>query len=78
MSDEFYIPPPNTMTVVHDHKPTLFKADGTPLVRQAGFVPGGIMAQTSTVFPQLNTIGKKIMGSKKGGGKKSGGGKRGC
>ena len=28
MSDEFYIPPPNTMTVRHDHKAVLYTADG--------------------------------------------------
>ena len=68
MSDEFYIPPPNTMTVRHDHKAVLYTADGRPLVRHAGF--GGRIMQTSTVFPQLTKGGKKIKG--KGGTRGSG------
>jgi hypothetical protein len=70
MSDEFYIPPPNTMTVFHDHRPVLYTPDGKAIVRQAGFTAGGSMSQTAGTFPQLNKGGKKIGGRK--------GGKRGC
>lgn len=71
MAEWDIIPPPNTMTVDHEHKTVLFTADGKALVRQAGFVTGGRMSQPSTVFPQLTKGGKKIGGKK-------GGGKRGC
>lgn len=69
MSDEFLIPPPNTMIVEHSHRPVLYLPDGRVLVRQAGFRGEPPMAgQTRGTFPQLNKGGKK-------GGK---GGKRGC
>lgn len=29
-----------SVTVDHEHKPRLYRADGTPLVRQAGFTAG--------------------------------------
>jgi hypothetical protein len=58
------------MNVHHDHRPVLYKADGTALVRTAGFTKGGQMGQTSQTFPQLTKGGKTI------GGKKSG--KKGC
>jgi hypothetical protein len=36
-SDEFLIPPPNTMSVDHEHRPVLYLPDGRVLVRAAGF-----------------------------------------
>jgi len=56
------------MTVTHEHKPTLYLADGRQLVRHAGFTAGGTM-QTSQTVPQLNTS-KKTKGGKKPGGRK--------
>ena len=64
---DWEIPPPANMTVTHEHRPTLYLADGRPLVRQAGFTAGGTM-QTSQTLPQLNT-GKKSGGKKKPGGR---------
>lgn len=64
---DWEIPPPANMTVTHEHRPTLYLADGRPLVRQAGFTAGGHM-QTSSTVPQLNT-GKKKGGKKKPGGR---------
>jgi hypothetical protein len=60
--NENELPPPPTATVWHDHRPVIYRADGTPLVRQAGFVTGGTVAQTSGVIPALNQGGKKISG----------------
>ena len=61
---DWEIPPPANVTVTHEHKPTLYLADGRPLVRQAGFTAGGTM-QTSSVNPKLTT-GKKYPKGKKG------------
>ena len=72
MSD-WEVPPPATVTVIHEHRPTLFLADGTPLVRTAGFTSRGQTMQASGTYPQLNT-GKTPKGGKKGGKK----GTRGC
>ncbi len=69
MPSDDEIQPPASFTVVHDHKPVLYLANGTPLVRQAGFTAGGHM-QTSGTYPQLTTKNKPKGGKK--------GGKRGC
>lgn len=71
MSDR-EIPPPDSFTVDHEHRPVLYRADGKALVRAAGFVPQGSMQSTGQ-FPQLN---EKPQVKKTG--KKSGGKKRGC
>lgn len=69
---EFIVPPPNSFTAFDDRKPVLYRADGTALVRHAGFVPQGVAmpVQTRGTTPALMT--PKV----KKGGKK--GGKRGC
>jgi hypothetical protein len=56
MPDWDIISPPASMTVDHEHKPRLFLADGTPLVRQAGFTAGGSMrhVQTTGTNPPLS------------------------
>lgn len=64
MSDEFLIPPPNSLTVEHEHRVQLGTHDGKPLVRQAGFRPMAVQAGGS--FPQLGQSGKKKGSKKKG------------
>jgi hypothetical protein len=60
------IPPPSCVTVDHEHRLVLFRADGRALVRSAGFVPGGRMAiQTSGVAPKLNVKPKAKGGTSK-------------
>ena len=68
------IPPPSNVTVHHEHRPTLYQADGKPLVRCAGFVPQGVRMAIQTTgqapaftVPKIKYGGK---GGKKGGGKK--------
>lgn len=33
----FLVQPPSTMTVEHEYRPLLYQADGTALIRRAGF-----------------------------------------
>jgi hypothetical protein len=56
MPDWDIISPPASMTVDHDNTPRLYLADGTPLVRQAGFTAGDRMrhVQTSGTNPPLH------------------------
>jgi hypothetical protein len=55
-----WIDPPSSFTV-DDARPILYRADGTPLKRQIGFV---MASQTGKTLPQVQT-GKKSGGKKK-------------
>lgn len=54
MSDEFLIPPPNSMTVDHARRAVLYTADGRALMRCAGFKPQGVNMQTTGTNPPLS------------------------
>ena len=70
MSDRRELEPPSNVTVDHEHRTVLFRADGRALVRAAGFVPYGarMALQTSGVAPKLNVKMTK-RGGKKGKGR---------
>ena len=70
MGHEDIVQHPETFTVEHERRATLYQADGRPLVRTAGFTAPTIRAtQTSGTIPQLAKGGKVISG-KKGKGEK--------
>lgn len=52
MAEWDIIPPPSSVTVEHEHRVHLFTADGTPLVRQAGFTSGGSYAPPVSHVPK--------------------------
>lgn len=65
MSD-YVIPPPNNLTAYDERKPVLYRADGTALVRSAGFMP----VQTRGTTPAFMAPRPPKKGGKKSGGKK--------
>lgn len=72
MAHDDIIPPHATVTVEHDHRPRLWLADGTALVRQAGFTAGDRMrhVQTTGVNAPLSDNTSRRPPKRKGGGKK--------
>ena len=59
------VQPPSTVTVEREHKPRLYLADGTPLVRQAGFMV--MPHRYAVVRPDFQV---RIQAMKKRGGKR--------
>lgn len=62
MSSEFLVPPPNSVTVDHDHKPVLYLPDGLALVRQAGFRAG-----VTHAVPILSEARREVSGERRTG-----------